>query len=233
MTQKFRPEKIKSVFVLVYFLVVVLGSCSNHSSLPTDKHSNESLKGDSLLNSERIRQKYGSYGVELIYSDSTTRITNLFSDDSIRKVMRTYAIVFYPALVDSNVINEHNLILAGGSIGQVFKENGWSITKQSIYWGEITTSERFKEIYAMMDETDSSNLAIYVYTFTVEKGGKNFDYATIAEVYHPHYLSLEDLRRIYSIPDSGLASREDLTKLLDKVISSMEQFPIRSRQLTN
>lgn len=234
MTQQIHPTPFKSAaFVIACFLLLAISSCSNQSSLQLGKIPEESIRDEPLLNSERIRQKFNSYGVEVIYSDSTTRITNLFSGESHGRVMRTYAVVLYPTIVDSNLTHEHKEILAGGSIGEVFKKNGWVIKKRSIYLGEIASSMKFKDIYSMMGEIDPVNLAIYMYTFTVEKSDKYYEYATIAEVYHPHYLKVEDLRSIYSDPDSRMIRPEDLNKLITKVSMSMVRYTKLSNQLTN
>jgi hypothetical protein len=179
------------------------------------------IKADTLLNSERIRQKFGSYGVEVLFSDETTRITSLYSTEGDMKVTRTFAVVMYPTDVDSALTAEHVAIISGGSIGQVFKEGGWTIEKRSIYLGQISPSETYNDIYRMMGGIDATELAVYVYVFNIERGGLNFEYATIAEVYHPDYLVEDDLNKISGAVDDSTISAEGLKMLLDTVQSYM------------
>jgi hypothetical protein len=46
-----------------------------------------------LLNSERISQRFGSYGIEILDASSDYRISNLFSDEDGLAITRTFAIV--------------------------------------------------------------------------------------------------------------------------------------------
>jgi len=186
---------------------------------------NSQIKADTLLNSERIRQKFGSYGVEVLFSDETTRITSLYSTEGDMKVTRTFAVVMYPTHVDTALTAEHRAIISGGSIGQVFKEGGWTIEKRSIFLGQISPSETYDDVYSMMGGIAAAELAVYVYVFNIERGGLNFEYATIAEVYHPDYLVEDDLIRIYEAADESTAPATDLKKLLDTVQCFMSNDP--------
>jgi hypothetical protein len=207
---------IKSV--AIWTTILVSCSCSYQQEPSAFVPSSVSeVKADTLLNSERIRQKYGSYGVEVLYSDSTTRITSLYSLEGAGNITRTLAVVMYPTFVDSALFAEHGEILSGGSIGQVFKDAGWTIDKRSIYLGQLSPSEDYDEVYKLMGGIDETELAVYIYSFIVDNDGDNYDYATIAEVYHPDYLRVVDLRKLYSDANSGTAAALDLKALLDTV----------------
>jgi len=203
---------------VVSILLLVISSCSiqyEPSTLSSADHSQ--IKSDTLLNSERIRLEFGSYGVEVLYSDSTTRITSLYSTEGDLNVTRTYALVMYPSNVDSAMFAEHTDILSGGSIGHVFKEGGWTIDKRSIYIGQISTSEIHDDIYSLMGGIDATELAVYMYSFNVWKTGMSYEYATIIEVYHPDYLVEEDLNRIYGKVPVGSGADPRVDMLLDTV----------------
>ena len=45
------------------------------------------------LNSERIRQNFGSYGVDVLSNENKRRISSLYSIDGDEKTTRTYAVV--------------------------------------------------------------------------------------------------------------------------------------------
>ena len=151
-----------------------------------------------LLNSERIEQRYGSYGVHVIASDSELRISELFSGDGTQRVMRTLAIVRFIDGQAPAIASLHADIVNGGSIGQVFKSAGWTIRKRSLAICERNLgSADFPELVRMKISLPA-NLAIYQYLFQVERGSTLIDYAEITEIYHPDYLRFDDVRRIYA-----------------------------------
>jgi len=211
--------KLYTRIVAVFWLLIFLfGACSNHQESFVDATSAQNIVNqDTLLNSERIQQKFGSYGIDVLYSDSTTRITNLYSVDADQKIMRTFALVMYPSVVDSALMNEHMKIQNGGSIGQIFKERGWTIVKRTMYMGNLTSSNLYDTVFKMMGDIKPSDLAIYLYSFDVERDGKYYVYARIAEVYHPDYLTAEDLSRIYTAKADTTETGEDLALLLNLV----------------
>jgi hypothetical protein len=151
-----------------------------------------------LLNSERIEQRFGSYGIDVIESGGDVRVSNLYSLESGRKVCRTFAVVLYPHDVDPRYAAEHAAILAGGSIGAVFKEHGWTVTKRNLYFGTLGTTPKVADL---MHDVSGRPLAVHVYGLYVTRGDMTLPYATIAEVHHPDYLSLPAVREIYGGPD--------------------------------
>jgi hypothetical protein len=160
-----------------------------------------------LLNSERIEQRYGSYGVEVLDSDPTTRVSSLYSEHAGQRICRTFAVVSYPPSIDSRLAVEHTAILAGGSIGATFAARGWTVVKAHRYAGEIATTPR---LGALMGDSDAMRLAVHVYGLEVVKDGVRLEYARIAEVHHPDYLGLADIQQIYGTgarlptePDAG------------------------------
>jgi len=165
--------------LLAAFVSVVLASC---------------LAPAPLLNSERIEQTFGSYGIEVLESDGTVRVSNLYSLEGDQRICRTFAAVRYPAEIDPRFATEHELILDGGSIGAVFKQRGWAVNKSHRHFGEVTATPRVAEL---MGGVEAPRLAIHIYMLEVVKGDAAFEYATIAEIHHPDYLTLDDLRSIY------------------------------------
>jgi hypothetical protein len=147
-----------------------------------------------LLNSERIEERYGSYGVEVLESDRTTRVSNLYSEHAEQRICRTFAVVRFPANIPSSLAAEHAAILSGGSIGATFAARGWTVVKVHQYVGEIATTPR---LAALMGGIDAARLAVHVYGLEVVKDGVRLEYATIAEVHHPDYLDLVDIQEIY------------------------------------
>jgi hypothetical protein len=149
------------------------------------------------LNSERIRQSFGSYGVDVLANDENRRVSSLYSSVGSDKTTRTYAVVDFIEATKSNLGTEHALIEAGGSIGEVFRDAGWSIDKRHLFIGEFFVPVTYTEIGALMRVNLPEHLAADVYLFVVSKNDRSYNYATITEIHHPDYLSGADLKRIY------------------------------------
>jgi hypothetical protein len=153
-----------------------------------------------LLNSERIQQAFGSYGVEVLASGDRTRITNLYSVDGGTKTCRTFAVVLFPAAVDPAVSAEHATITGGGSIGAVFAANGWRVLKTHLAFREIEATPR---LASLMHVAIGTRLAEHAYVLDVAKNDKTVEYAALIEIHHPDYLRRADLDRIYGSADAG------------------------------
>ena len=153
--------------------------------------------GGPWLNSDRIERTFGSYGVDVLYSDSRRRISSLYSLTGSDKTTRTYAVVDFPATPRTDYAREHALIEAGQSIGKTFRDAGWSIDKQHLFIGELEIPATYVEIGELMRITLPAKLATDVYLMVVSKDEHSFNYATITEIHHPDYLTSDDLKRIY------------------------------------
>lgn len=184
--------------VILFCLFVLVAGCTHHIPFSENNPAQQdSFYSPSLLNSERIALKFGSYGIGIIKQNHGLRISNLFSLDGNLKTTRTLAVVLYPEILDSIYIEEHKKILDGESIGSTFKSGGWQIDKESIFYGELLPSLHYEDIYELMGKISPSKLAVYLYEFNIIKADSTFKYAVICEIYHPDFLSLEDLRKIY------------------------------------
>lgn len=158
-----------------------------------------------LLNSERIEQTFGSYGVQVLTGDAHVRVSNLYSGDAESRTCRTFAVVRYPDRVDPAFTAEHAEILRGGSIGAVFAAHGWRVLKTHLAMQEVTASPR---VAALMRVDEGRPLALHAYVLEIAKDGTTFPYASLVEIHHPDYLSVADLQRIYGPPSA--AGREAL-----------------------
>jgi hypothetical protein len=156
-----------------------------------------------LLNSERIEQKFGSYGIAVLAADGRVRVSSLFSGDGTAadpKICRTFAVVRYPESVAPSFAVEHAEIVKGGSIGAVFAAHGWRVLKTHLYFGETAASDR---VAALMQIASGTPIALHAYLLEVEKDGVTLDYAALVEIHHPNYLSLADLRDVYGTPNAA------------------------------
>lgn len=157
-----------------------------------------------ILNSERIEQTFGSFGIDVLYSDESLRVSNLYSEHGGQKITRTLAVVQYPAFVDPAFAAVHQQILDGGSIGATFQDAGWEVVKINLSVQAISQPD---ELTRSIGTDSATPIATHFYRLEIETAGKRFPYAEIVELHHPDYLTLEDLQRIY--PLDADASRQD------------------------
>ncbi len=150
-----------------------------------------------ILNSERIEQRFGSYGIEVLASEAGLRRSSLFSYDGDTATCRTYAIVQFADQHDERYDDAHSKVLAGNSIGATFKEDGWGIKKETLHIGNIRLPEAAVEIGTLMRLSGAHDLALHVYRLGLAREDVEFDYATILEVHHPEYLSAQDLKGMF------------------------------------
>lgn len=176
-----------------------------------------------LANSDRIRLKFGNYGIDVIENGLRIRVSNLFSMDAGVKTNRTFAVVMYPDVIEAAFEKEHEAIIKGQSIGIVFKENGWSIEKHHHYFGELNPSADFSAIHSVFGDIGEIKPVIHVYSLNIRKDKSEFHYASIAEVHHPGYLGMEELRSIYGNAfDGSLSKDQDTTGFLKIVANKMQ-----------
>jgi hypothetical protein len=127
------------------------------------------------------------------------RVSNLFSGVGEQRVCRTFAVVRYrqsnPAFSA-----EHAAIVAGGSIGAVFAAAGWQVRKTHLSIGTVTATPR---LAALMRIAPGTLLALHVYALDVAKAGRTLEYAVLAEIHHPDYLTRDDVVAIYGPADES------------------------------
>ena len=175
-----------------------------------------------LVNSERIRLKFGSYGIEVLESGQGIRVSNLYSIDEGIRTNRTFAVVAYPDIIEPEFSKEHDAILKGESIGIVFRNNGWTVDKRHQYFGKVEVPSEYSGVDAVFGDIGRAQPVIHVYSLFVKKDNSEFRYASIAEVHHPGYLELEDLNAIYGNDlDGARENNEDVNDFLEIVKTKM------------
>jgi len=172
-----------------------------------------------LLNSERIEQRFGSYGIDVLASEAGLRRSSLYSIDGNERICRTYAVVSFNEDLDSSYGPEHAKVLAGNSLGEVFKANGWSMHKQTLRIGSFEIDQSGSEINQLMRLAADQTLALHIYQLLLARDEQIFEYATIVEAHHPDYLSQSDLLDIYHYDDSESLAAESLAELIDLLTS--------------
>lgn len=189
------------------------------------------------LNSERIEFFFGSYGISplLVCQNEFpgSRISNLFSLEKNRKILRTLAVVKFVEPVDPQLSLLHQKILTGASMGSTFQESGWKVEKESLYFGELNSSRPLLELMGLTSEESPSKsrpkslggvptkVAVHIYRFSVRKSktASPIVYSQIIEVHSPEYLTLDWLKALYGKTNFQETSQANLeiTKLLEQL----------------
>ena len=172
-----------------------------------------------LLNSKRIEQRFGSYGIEVLASEAGLRRSGLLSYDGDTATCRTYAVVQFSDQLDERYDDAHSRVLAGDSIGATFKEDGWDIRKHTLYIGTVRLPGAPTEVGRLMRLTGAHDLALHVYQLVIARDDIELEYATIMEAHHPEYLVEADLLETFDYDDSAAPPAADLKLLSDLVFN--------------
>lgn len=173
-----------------------------------------------LLNSERIEHRFGSYGISVLRSEAGLRRSSVYSMNGQERVCRTYAVVRFAAQPDEGYREEHAKILAGNSIGAIFRSHGWDIHKQTLYIGSLPLPNQHATIARLMQLSDACELALHVYQLLLVRREQVFEYATIIETHHPAYLSEKDLFELYEHDKSTALPPESVADLTTLVLET-------------
>jgi hypothetical protein len=165
------------------------------------------------LNSERIKERFGSYGIEVLSHESGIRRSSLYSVDGDSRICRTYAVVRFVDESTPRVADAHADILAGGSIGATFKSTGWQMGKVTLHVGSMSLRESDHVISDLMHIDGPTELSVHAYQLVLEKDSQTIDYATIVEAHHPDYMSLPELEKLYGDSIDIDLNDEELRKL--------------------
>jgi hypothetical protein len=172
-----------------------------------------------LLNSERIEERFGSYGVEILEQSDSFRRSNLYSTENGTRTCRTYAIVNFADSRASVFADEHEEVISGQSIGTTFKESGWTIQKETLFIGDVTVDNSDASILQLMNLGTPQQLGMHVYRLMLLHDGEAIPYAAIVEVHHPAYLDEAELLQLYEKPAPGLLDAAALGKYLAMIQS--------------
>ena len=165
------------------------------------------------LNSERIEQRFGSYGIEVLSHEAGVRRSNLYSTHEGARICRTYAVVRFVDESTPRVAEAHANVMAGQSIGATFRSSGWQIAKVSLHVGSLTLDDPDHPIGALMHLDEPAELAVHAYQLVLEREAQTIDYATIVETHHPDYMSVAELQDLYGATIETDLSPEEIRNL--------------------
>lgn len=195
----FSRRNLLLVAGVVPWLLFSFGCASGPDRLLSD---GEVAQLQPLLNSERIERRFGNYAIEVIAQDRIARVSDLYSQHGEVRTTRTLAFVEWVLPIDHAIVDLHERILAGGSLGATFKAAGWRVEK-----GSFTFIEAFPRTESphglcerMRIARDGPPLAGVGYHLMISRDGLTLPYAEITEIYHPDFLRREDLKALFNFP---------------------------------
>ena len=95
------------------------------------------------MNSDKIRERFGHYGVELLEQDTRTRLASLYSLSGEQRITRTLALTRFELPTHPGVEAQDAQIRSGESIGATLRKAGWSIVKNETIDCQVTAGQRF------------------------------------------------------------------------------------------
>lgn len=136
--------------------------------------------------------------MEVLCADDVTRVSNLYSLEPAVTVTRTIALVEFIDTGSPELASEHQIVVAGGSIGKTLKSAGWVVSKHSNQVGTLDATVLWPSVAPYMKLAEPVGLAFDRYVLAVSRGSQSLDYARIMEIYHPDYLDQEKLMDMVS-----------------------------------
>lgn len=209
-------SKLRVLWALAALSVVLSGGCYQ-SSLE------RATAGTAALNSDRIRQQFGNYGIEVLQQDAQLRVTNLYSTGPEGRICRTLAVVRFNLPVATELAAAHDEILAGGSIGTVLSRNGWRVVKRRLALHEIKVGAESRAA-TLMQLSGSRSLAADVYELTAERDAATLSYASIAEIHHPDFMNISSLRTL-RLPQGDHSDTAHLLRLAERIATESPRRP--------
>ena len=155
--------------------------------------------GEPSLNSDLIRERFGSYHVDVLRRSDDTRVSALSSEDNGERVCRTFAVTQFMPL--------------NRSIGATLRGAGFEVDKRSL---DITTARLEDSSHAALERMHleaPATLAMHIYSLGIRDKSTTSPFAIIAELHHPEFLVYEDLRELFSVHDKVSGDSIDLDRL--------------------
>jgi len=215
------PMRFITLDLIRPFFLLTLGSIGWVIFAPT---SYGETREHTLLNSDQIMQKFGSYGVEVLAQSSSVRLANLYSQHDQFAICRTLAVTRFHEPTPSSLAEADGHIRQGKSIGLTLKAAGWSVDKH-VATECLAPAGKYFEALTAGTVPEGTEITVRVYTLRTTQGEQSLDYAAIAEAYHPEHITSESSQHCTNETWQHLSQLEAealsaLLKSLDQNVSS-------------
>lgn len=170
------------------------------------------------LNSERIEDRFGSFGIDVLPSPDGIRRSNLYSVHDGERICRTYAVVRLhdsaATTGDTALSRARRAIDAGASLGATLEDAGFQVIKRTRYVGSLPQLHPEPRWLGWMRTGTSAGLAVHIYELYVKKDAELSDIASVIEVHHPEYLVPGDLAQLYEVAAGDALDASDVASAI-------------------
>ena len=162
------------------------------------------------MNSEDIKNRFGSYHVGVLEQDAAHRVASLYSEHAGKAVCRTLAVTYFWQPTPPVMLAADERIREGHSIGSTLSDAGLFLQRQLVLEARTPSGGSFEKLSA---GTVRPGTPLMLRLYRLDAGtdsGSLSPYATIAEAHHPEHiaadLSLAELSELTGLEDEALAT---------------------------
>ena len=145
-----------------------------------------------LVNSERIKARFGSYHVQVLHQDAATRLASLCSRHDAADICRTLAVTRFANPTPAALAEADALIREGDSIGTTLEQAGQHLSREIIAEASVPCGVAF---IALTGQTVKRDDLLSLRLYRLDAGPDPdalMPYATIAEAHHPEHVPVSD-----------------------------------------
>ena len=140
------------------------------------------------MNSERIKARFGSYQVQVLHQDDTTRLASLCSRHDETDICRTLAVTRFATPTPEALQQVDTVIRQGHSIGSTLEQAGQHLSREIVAEASVPCGDAFTELTG---QTVRQGDLLSVRLYRLDAGPDPealIPYATIAEAHHPEHV---------------------------------------------
>jgi len=172
------------------------------------------------MNSEQIREKFGSYHVEVLHQDEGSRVASLYSTHDEQAICRTLAVTCFRRPLDQSLTEADRLIRQGQSIGSTLSDAGLVLDRAVLAEASVASGAAFEQLTGASVKAGAT-IYLRVYQLSAGKDPTILrPYAVIAEAHHPEHIPPESL-----LPDQASLNTDAWDTLslaaLSKLLSAL------------
>lgn len=167
------------------------------------------------MNSEDIKNRFGSYHVKVLQQDQVHRVASLYSEHDGNAVCRTLAVTYFWQPTPQAMLAADKRIRQGHSIGSTLCNEGLRLNRQPLLEA-VTTSGSSFEMLSAGTVRPGSPLVLRLYRLDAGIDDTLNPYATIAEAHHPEHISPKP-----SLPDLTTLSGQERGTLAAAALSTL------------
>ena len=173
------------------------------------------------MNSERIKARFGSYQVQVLHQDATTRLASLCSRHDETDICRTLAVTRFATPAPEALQQVDTVIRQGHSIGSTLEQAGQHLSREIIAEASAPCGDAFTELTGQtVRQGDLLSVRLYRLDAGPDPEGL-IPYATIAEAHHPEHVPASDQAVLVTELDKGAWSA-DAQLALDALLTALQ-----------